>query len=77
LHIDTKHFKVQFHEVNVVLKAYKDYQERVLSQKRRYQEMMTSRYPKKFQNMFPVPFGENSPSSPVQEMQMRNQNPGK
>ena len=61
----------QFIEVNVVLKAYKDYQERVLAQKRRCQEMMKTRFPENFPNISPMPSVSNSPvPSPAADMEL-------
>ena len=54
LNIFNKFNKAQFHEVNVVLKAYKDYQERVLAQKKRCQEMMTTKFPTLFPDVSPI-----------------------
>lgn len=54
-------YQAQFHEVNVVLKAYKDYQERVLAQKKRCQEMMTSKFPTLFPNVSPIQSPTQSP----------------
>ena len=64
-------FQRQFIEVNVVLKAYKDYQERVLAQKRRCQEMMNTRFPENFPNISPMPSVSNSPvPSPAADMEL-------
>jgi len=54
-------YQAQFHEVSVVLKAYKDYQERVLAQKKRCQEMMQQKFPTLFPNISPIQSPVQSP----------------
>jgi len=66
-------YQAQFHEVNVVLKAYKDYQERVLAQKKRCQEMMTTKFPTLFPDVSPIQSPTQSPiASPnIAQMDMK------
>ena len=45
----------------MVLKAYKDYQERVLAQKKRCQEMMQQKFPTLFPNISPIQSPVQSP----------------
>ncbi|CBY18545.1 unnamed protein product [Oikopleura dioica] len=54
-------YETQFREVTTVLKAYKDYQERIISQKRRCQAMMKSKFPEKADNLTPVQSPKRSP----------------
>ncbi|CAG5084391.1 Oidioi.mRNA.OKI2018_I69.PAR.g10629.t1.cds [Oikopleura dioica] len=66
-------YETQFREVTTVLKAYKDYQERIIAQKRRCQEMMKAKFPEKATNLTPVQSPQGSPELTIPIMVPVNQ----